>query len=63
MRNQSNLLVKYLCVESRPGHAQAGVLCNDCICRELVPLRDIPPGGPDPCQEGCTFQKRKAETF
>lgn len=46
-------------VERGLGHAQAGVLCNDCIRRELVPVRDVPPGGPDPRQEGWQeFDKR-----
>lgn len=50
----------FVCVESRLGHAQAGVLCDDCLRRELVPIRDDPPGGPDPRQEGWTVDERRS---
>lgn len=51
-----SLLCVFYCLcataESRLGLAQAGVFGNDCVRREMVPVRDVPPGGPNPRQEG-----------
>lgn len=41
-----------LSIEGRLGHAQAGVLCHECVWGEVVPVGDNPAGGADSHQEG-----------
>lgn len=48
------------CAEGRLGHAQAGVLCNDSVRRELVPVWDRSAGGSDPHQEGWAVKKKSS---
>ncbi|KAK1888810.1 N-lysine methyltransferase SMYD2 [Dissostichus eleginoides] len=48
---QESLLLQCQMPERGLGNAQTGVLCLNCFRRELVPVRNIPPRGPDPRQE------------